>query len=223
MFRSYTSIWIGRDRERDILKQLLERHLSKVISLATVLKEFSQSFLSDSSEGMEKAFKEIFRLEREADDEKQNIIIQLSKGPFHPMDREDIMRLVLTMDDIAANIKAASRKLLYVNPVDVPNEVKKDVVELTNMVYNIVMSLEAALKGLIEGSKDVLKLADNVERNEEDIDEFRVGLIAKVLKWGEETKRISTLLMLKEAMENLENASDRTEDVADIIRGIVAG
>ena len=223
MFRGYTSIWIGRDRERGILKQLLERHLSKIISLATVLKEFSQAFLSNSSEGMEKAFKEIFRLEREADDEKENIIIQLSKGPFHPMDREDIMRLVLTMDDIAANIKAASRKLLYVDPVDVPEEVKKDVIELTNMVYDIVMSLEEALKGLIEGSKDVLKLADSVERKEEAIDEFRVGVIAKVLKWGEKTKRISTLLMLKEAMENLENASDRTEDVADIIRGIVAG
>jgi len=187
-----------------------------------MLKDFIQAFSSNNSEDMEKAFKEIFRLEREADDEKENIIVELSKGPFHPMDREDIMRLVLTMDDIAANIKAASRKLLYLDPVEVPAVVKKDVTELINMVYDIVMSLGEALKGLIEGSKDVLKLADNVERKEEAIDEFRVGLIAKVLEWGEKAKRISALLMLKEAVENLEEAADRTEDVADIIRGIVA-
>ncbi len=223
MFRSHASIWIGRRRERDILKQLFERHLGEIVSLTTMLKDFAQAFSSNNSEDIEKAFKEIFRLEREADDEKENIILELSKGPFHPMDREDIMRLVLTMDDIADNIKASSRKLQYVNPMNVPDEVKKDIVELANMIYDIVMSLGEALKGLIEGSKDILKLADNVERKEEAIDEFRVSLIAKVLNWGEKTKRISSLLMLKEAIENLENAADKTEDVADIIRGIVAG
>jgi len=221
LLRSNPSIWIGRRKERDILR-LTERHLSKIISLTTTLKEFIQAFSSNNSEDMEKAFKEIFRLEREADDEKENIIVELSKGPFHPMDREDIMRLVLTMDDIAANTKAASRKLLYLDPVNVPDDVKNDVVELVNMIYDIVMSLGEALKGLIEGSKDILKLADNIERREEAIDEFRVGLIAKVLEWGEKAKRISALLMLKEAVENLEDAADRTEDVADIIRGIVA-
>jgi predicted phosphate transport protein (TIGR00153 family) len=138
------------------------------------------------------------------------------------MDREDIIRLVLTMDDIAANIKAASTKLLYVDPVNIPDNVKENTVELVNMVYNIVMSFGDALQGLIEGSKDVLKLADNVERKEEAIDEFRVVLIAKVLEWGEKSQRISALLMLKESIENLEEAADRTEDAADIIRGIVA-
>jgi len=90
------------------------------------------------------------------------------------------------------------------------------------MVYDIVMSFGDALQGLIVGSKDVLKLAENVERKEEAIDEFRVVLIARVLEWGEESKRISALLMMKEAVENLESASDCTEDAANIIRGIVA-
>ncbi|MEM2103710.1 MAG: DUF47 family protein [Candidatus Bathyarchaeia archaeon] len=221
MFRSHPSIWIGRGREREILKRT-ERHLSKIVELSKKLKDFVNAFLSDSRENMEKTFKEIFRLEREADDEKEAIIVELSKGPFHPMDREDIIRLVLTMDDIAANLKAASAKLLYVDPVNVPGDVKEDVAKLVNMVYDIVTCLENALKGLIEGSKEILKLAENVERKEEAIDEFRVTLIAKVLQWGEKSKSISTLLMLKESIENLEEASDKAEDVADIIRGIVA-
>jgi uncharacterized protein Yka (UPF0111/DUF47 family) len=40
--------------------------------------------------------------------------------------------------------------------------------------------------------------------------------------YGGKDKNISNLLMLKEAIENFEEASDRMEDVADIIRGIVA-
>jgi predicted phosphate transport protein (TIGR00153 family) len=212
---------MGKQREKDILR-LTEKHLRKIISLAITMKDFIRAFSDGSSDGMEKMFKEIFRIEREADDEKENIIAELSKGPFHPMDREDIIRLVLTMDDVAANIKAASTKLLYVDPVKVPENVRKDIAELVNMVYDIVMSFGDALQGLIVGAKDVLKLAENVERKEEAIDEFRVVLIAKVLEWGEESKRISALLMLKEAVENLESASDCTEDAANIIRGIVA-
>jgi predicted phosphate transport protein (TIGR00153 family) len=221
LFKGNPTVWVGRQREKDILR-LTERHLRKIISLAVSLKDFIQAFSSNSIESMEKTFKEIFRLEREADDEKENIIVELSKGPFHPMDREDIMRLMLTMDDIAANIKAASMKLLYVDPANVPDNVKKDTVELVNMVFNIVMSFGDALQGLIESSKDVLKLADNVERKEEAIDEFRLVLVAKVLEWGEKSQRISALLMLKESIENLEEAADRTEDAADLIRGIVA-
>jgi len=156
LFRSYASIWIGKERERQILKQLLERHLSQIVALAAMLKDFVQAFLSNNPEDMEKAFKEIFRIEREADDEKESIIMQLSKGPFHPLDREDIMRLVLTMDDIADNIKASSRKLQYADPNIVPDEVKKGITELANMLDDIVISFGEALKGLIEGSKDIL-------------------------------------------------------------------
>lgn len=221
MFKGNPSIWLGKQREKDILR-LSERHLRKIISLAIALKDFVQSFSTNNTESMEKTFKEIFSLEREADDEKEKIIVELSKGPFHPMDREDIIRLVLTMDDVASNIKAASTKLLYVDPVNVPDNVKKDVAELVNMVYGIVMGFADALQGLIESSKDVLKLAENVERKEEAIDEFRVVLMAKILEWGEKSRRISALLMLKEAVENLEGASDCTEDAANIIRGIVA-
>ncbi len=228
LFRSHANIWFGMERERALLK-LSEEHLNKIIGVVAIEKSFTQAFLLNDVDGMEKAFKEIFRLEREADERKENIIVELSKGPFHPIDREDIMRLSLTMDDIATNIKSGSRKLLYLDPSDVPDEVKKELAQLANMVYDEAISLGEAHKGLIEGSKEILKLADKVERKEEDIDEFRVALIANVLNWGGvgvgyggKDKNISNLLMLKEAIENFEEASDRMEDVADIIRGIVA-
>jgi predicted phosphate transport protein (TIGR00153 family) len=222
LYRGYTSVWLGRRRERDILN-LSEKHFKKIIDLATLLKNFMKAFVENNLEEKEKIFKEIFKVEREADDAKESIIVELSKGPFHPMDREDIMRLILTMDDIASNIKASSRKLMYVDSSDIPDELKRDILELTNMVFESIRRLGEALKALVEGSKDVLALADSVEREEEAIDEFRVGLIARVLKWGEGAKKISLLLMLKEAIENLEAAADKTEDVADIIRVIVAG
>ena len=202
--------------------KLSQRHLSKINDLTKTFRKFVEAFVKGNLDDMRKLYEDIFDMEREADNEKEKIIIEVSKGPFHPIDREDIMRLVLTMDDIAANIKSASRKMLYSNPESVPTDVKNEFLKLGDMIIEIVSRLETALDALIKGSKDTLKLADSVEREEEEIDDFRVELIAKILKWGDETGKLSSLLMLKEAVENLENASDKAEDVADIIRGIIA-
>ena len=202
--------------------KLSQRHLSKINDLTKTFRKFVEAFVKGNLDDMKKLYENIFDMEREADNEKEKIIIEVSKGPFHPIDREDIMRLVLTMDDIAANIKSASRKMLYSNPESVPTDVKNEFLKLGDMIIEIVSRLETALDALIKGSKDTLKLADSVEREEEEIDDFRVELIAKILKWGDETGKLSSLLMLKEAVENLENASDKAEDVADIIRGIIA-
>jgi len=202
--------------------KLSQRHLSKINDLTKTFRKFVEAFVRGNLDDMRKLYEDIFDIEREADNEKEKIIIEVSRGPFHPIDREDIMRLVLTMDDIAANIKSASRKMLYSNPESVPTDVKNEFLKLGDMIIEIVSRLETALDALIKGSKDTLKLADSVERKEEEIDDFRVELIAKILKWGDETGKLSSLLMLKEAVENLENASDKAEDVADIIRGIIA-
>jgi len=202
--------------------KLSKNHLSRVIDLSKAFRNYLEAYVSNDFDEMKKRFEEIFDLERKADGEKEKIISEVSKGPFHPMDREDLMRLVLTMDDIAANLKSAARKLLYSDPKEVPENVKTDLLKLSDMTIDIVQKLEKALDALIQGSKETLKFADSVERMEEEIDDFRSALIAKILKWGDESRKISDLLMLKEAVENVENASDRAEDVADVIRGIVA-
>ena len=51
-------------------------------------------------------------------------------------------------------------------------------------------------------------------------DEFRMGLIKLVLKYGDETKKIGSWFMLLNAIENMEEVADHSEDVADVIRSI---
>jgi len=46
-------------------------------------------------------FDAIESVEKEADDIKRKLIAELSSGIFHPIDRETILRLVLSSDDIA--------------------------------------------------------------------------------------------------------------------------
>lgn len=218
-FKGHPSIWIGRKKEREMLK-LSKKHFDKVMELSRTFKEYISLYSEGRLEESSERYQQIFRLEREADDEKERIISEVSRGPFHPIDREDIIRLVLTMDDIAANLKSASRKLLYTSPQDAPEPVRNGLVKLADLTLEIVGRLGEALEALVKGSEETLKLADLVERKEEEIDEFRHDLINEVLRWGDGSGKLSNVLMVKEAIENIENASDKAEDVADLIRGI---
>ena len=202
--------------------KLSKLHFDKVMEITKLFGKYISSYASGELDETSKYYELIFSLEREADDAKERIISEVSRGPFHPMDREDIIRLVLTMDDIAANLKAASRKLLYSDPRDAPEDVRSGLIKLTKLLEEIVSRLGDALDALISGSKEVLRLADAVERKEEEIDEFRHDLIAKILRWGDSSRKLSSVLMIKEAVENIEAASDKAEDVADVIRSIVA-
>jgi uncharacterized protein Yka (UPF0111/DUF47 family) len=62
-----------------------------------------------------------------------------------------------------------------------------------------------------------------VEALEESIDEFRLGLLKAILSCKQPVVSIKSLapwLMLLNAIENMEDVSDRSEDVADVIRSI---
>ena len=64
-----------------------------------------------------------------------------------------------------------------------------------------------------------MKIADKIEALEEEVDEIRVMGLAKVLEWCDKTGP-SACIIAKEAVDSIENAEDRCEDVADVIRSI---
>ncbi len=217
MGRSYR--WLGWSRQREVYKICI-KHFDKIIEVVKELREFIIKFRECDVEGCKKVFDEIFRLEREADNIKENIIFELCRGPLHPIDREDIMRLILTIDDIAAHAKSAARKLIYVEPCYVPEDIRESILKLTEMSYEAIFHLKEAVDNLIKKPTISIKEAEKVERIEEEVDEYRVNLIAGILKWGDKADLVSHWLMVKEAVENIENMTDRMEDTADVIRGL---
>lgn len=221
MFKyGHPSAWFGRRREKTILS-FCKKHFDKVFETIIHFKEFIKNFKMDNLEMIKSSFESIFDLEREADNIKESIIVELSEGPLHPIDREDIIRMVMTVDDIAANIKSGARKLMYVDSKIVPSDIKDGIVELVNDVYREAEILGEALNMLIDNPNKAIELCEKVERVEEEIDEKRVELMSKVLDWANEAKIVKQWIMIKEAIENIEAASDYMENSADVIRSLV--
>jgi len=195
-------------------------HAKKVRDILADLEDFLKAFYEGKQEEYQLIFKKIFDQEREADNLKDEIIRELSKGPFHPIDREDIIRLMIVTDDIASYAKGGARKLSHLSSNDVPTNIKDGLVIMVKMVREEMEYLINAIDSLIKSPKDSLDYANLVERKEEEIDEFKEELITTILIWGDQTGSISRWLLVKESVEYFENMADRIEDVADIIRGL---
>lgn len=93
----------------------------------------------------------------------------------------------------------------------------KAFMSMASMVYEAAKLIGDAARKLIEDPRDVLAIA---ERIEEFVDDVRVETLREILNICNEVK-ISTCLILKEIIDSIENAADKCEDVADIIRSIV--
>ncbi|HEW94306.1 hypothetical protein DRN84_01470 [Candidatus Geothermarchaeota archaeon] len=211
--------WLGWRREREVYKICI-KHFDKIYEAVEALEKLVLFFRDNDNERTTDYFDRLFHIEREADDIKENIIRELSKGIIHPIDRNDIMRLIWTADDIAAFAKAAGRKLLYIKPENVPLDIRDKLHKMTEMGKRGMNYLKEALNNLIKDPKKALNDANKVERMEEAIDEFRDNLIGDILKWADEVNKISDWIIIKEVLEDIEQMSDFMEDTADIIRGL---
>ncbi len=125
----------------------------------------------------------------------------------------------MTTDDIAAYAKAASRRLLLVLDNKLGQEIVEKLLEMASKLYEATKLLKEAANQLLHNPKDALKIADKIERLEEEIDDIRMEALSKVLSFCDKTKP-SLCLISKELVDSLENASDRCEDTADVIRSI---
>jgi uncharacterized protein Yka (UPF0111/DUF47 family) len=103
---------------------------------------------------------------------------------------------------------------------------------MADMCVEIAWSVRVAFEKLNVGAAAAIEAANQVEALEESIDEFRLGLLKAILSCKQPVVSIMSLgpwlsimslgpwLMLLNAIENMEEVSDRSEDVADVIRSI---
>jgi len=226
VFRSGSSlVWIGREKEKEVLG-LCEEHIHKILKTVEEMKNTIYFLCTSDRRKMIRASERTSRSERKADEVKARILEELSKGIFHPINRDEIVRLVLTADDIAENAKAAARKAALIPMGEIKRicedkHLSKDLRILSDNLIEITKSVSDAFSSLLRDPRKTIKLANKVEKIEEDIDNFRAEtLLPEVIEWCDKSKKPGTSLLLKEMADNMEEVADRAEDVADVVRGI---
>src|SRR5688572_22090549 len=181
--------------------------------------EGTKEFLSLVTTGANIAAKcrRISDIEHETDTITHRCVEALHKTFITPIDRDSIHRLITRMDDVMDYVEAAAERIeLY----ELTN-MTADVRDMADCLHRSTMQVEAAMRGLrtLKDPQSTLKLCIDINRLENEADAILRRSVARLFK--EERNDPILVIKWKEVYENLENASDRCEDVANIIEGVI--
>ena len=158
----------------------------------------------------------IDRIEKEADKVTHRTIEMLHRTFITPIDREDIHRLSTAMDDILDLLQDCAQSIqLYDVKGPTPESVK---------LAQICLACGEQVKegvGLLDNmdhAKRILGICTEIDRLESEADHVMRAAIAKLFR---EEPDVRELIKLRAIYELLEAVTDRCEDVANIIEGIV--
>ena len=173
---------------------------------------FLKQMLATDPPDMGKA-DDIKETEHSCDGLTRSIIDRLNRSFITPLDREDIHTLAISLDDVMDAIDAAAAVMrLYKIP-----HVRPGARRLADIVCESVDRITEAL-GLLEKRQGVLELAARVNQLEREAD--RVHQDAIVALFEQEANPIS-VIKWKEIFDFLEAATDRCEDVGNLLEGVV--
>jgi uncharacterized protein len=155
-------------------------------------------------------------LEHECDTVTHRCVEALHKTFITPIERDDIHRLISRMDDIMDFVEAAAERLTLYDLTDMTPEVR----ELAGVLVKAAEKVALALRGLrdMKDAKPIIEACIDVNRLENEADAILRIAVARLFR---ETKDAILVIKWKEIYESLENATDRCEDVANIIEGVV--
>ena len=159
--------------------------------------------------------------EKEADLLKRKIISELAKGDLPVSEREDLMRLARQTDDVIDWINETGRILVEFSLKDMPDDIKKITVDISQVITSCVIKLDDCIEKLTNREfQDALKAADEVERLEEQMDGLYQMARRFISGLKTETVEIGQAILLSEFMDALETITDRCEDSCDEVRVI---
>jgi uncharacterized protein len=162
---------------------------------------------------VEKKINEVRRIEHVCDDLAHAIFIKLNQTFITPFDREDIHELTSSLDDVLDLINAAGARIVMygiTNPPPAAGVLARLILLQTEEVQKAV--------SLLQTSGDLLSHCVEINRLENEADQVSRQAIAELF---DREKDPINLIKTKELLEFLETATDRAEDVADVLETVV--
>jgi hypothetical protein len=156
-------------------------------------------------------------VEHRADDITHRAFARLHTQFITPFDRSEIHRILSRIDDVLDLADAAAERLgLYDIDVVLP-----EARELATVLVEQVRKMEEGVKGLRNMKKDpkrVLEACREMNVLENQADTLTRQTMAKLFKRGNDPL---TVMKWKEIIDLIEDATDRAEDVANVLEGVV--
>jgi hypothetical protein len=189
---------------------LFEEGAQNIVKAAQALKE-----MVDSWQFIDSHVAEITEMEHGGDTITHQVISLLHRTFVTPFDREDIALLAHTMDDIMDFIHSAADSM-FIYKITGPTQRAK---ELADVILQAATEVEKAVAGLRHKTefKQMLERCVEINRLENVADRIYRAAIGELF---ENTTDIAQIIKWREIYEHMETATDRCEDIADVLEGV---
>ena len=191
---------------------------------ATHISEGAASFLAMVQNYNDQALREkhaadVDAAERAADKLTAETHRELHRTFITPIDRDQLHRLINAMDDILDLLQDSSEVMSLYNL----QRVTEDVLRLTEISVRCCDRVQTVVKLLprlreAAVAESALKTCEEIDRLESDADRVMRSAMSRLFREEPDTRE---LIKLKAVYEHLESISDRCEDVANLVEGIV--
>ena len=155
-------------------------------------------------------------VERAADKITHECMTLLHKTFITPFDRDQIHQLISTMDDILDLIQDVAESVALYDLRSVTPEARQ-LAEICQMCCDRVKTVVGLLTD-VKRSDAILKVCEEIDRLESDADRVMRSALSKLFREENDLKQVMKLRVVYDLLETI---TDRCEDVANIVEGIV--
>ena len=191
--------------------ELFVEHAEEIVSASRELATLMAAF--DDVQGR---CYNIETIEKRGDRIAHSAIEQLHKTFITPIDRDDIHQLVTRMDDILDMMEDAAQSIYLYDIRSVTLDAKR----LADICVACAEQVKVAVSLLsnMENAAKILAVCAEIDKLESEADHVMRSAMAKLFRDEPDVRQV---IKLRSIYELLEAVTDRCEDVANIIEGIV--
>jgi hypothetical protein len=193
---------------------LFDNHAKLIVDGALALADVLRNY--ENQKEREAGIKIIEDAEHGADRITHETVQLLHTTFITPFDRDDIHRLISRMDDILDLIQDTGESLVL---YDI-QKITPEATQLAELLRRCAEHVQSAV-GLMASMADapaILKICQEIDRLESEADKVMRGAISQLFRTETDVRQ---LIKLKAVYELLEAATDKCQDVANVIESVV--
>lgn len=209
-FQSLLTFFVPKDKK---FFQLFDKAAENLVDISEV---FEQMINTTSVDKRMEMLKKIEDLEHVGDSITHEIFLELSTNFITPFDREDIHYLASSMDDIADFIHGSAKKLVFYKIEEYTTAMR----QLADILARASKEIRVAIKEVkkMENKMRVREALVRINSLENNADDVFDGAIAALFN---DEKDPIMVIKMKDILQTMETATDKCEDVANVIETIL--
>jgi len=193
--------------------ELLAKQSENALKAAEELKEFVRDYEKSSRSERKSKSNSMKSIERKGDEIAHEIMEKLDTTFITPIDKEDIHRMTVLLDDVVDLIDTATLRFVILGIERIDNHI----IKLVSVTHQSVEELNKAVADL-KKLKHVKEHYVKIHSLENEADEVYYNALSELFHFF---KNPIDIIKYKEVYELLEGVTDKCEDVANVIESIV--